>query len=135
MNAEGIFSVDQTSPKYESTEIENKLCYLNSDADLETFKFNDKFVHRETCFDTETGLIKSGSASYSEWKEDIFVEYLNYFVFNATYLPGSVEIKSKFRDSVTILKVEMDKIDLNNYFPTRVNISSKYKRVFAPDEI
>ena len=135
MNAEGIFSVDQTSPKYESTEIENKLCYLNSDADLETFKFNDKFVHRETCFDTETGLIKSGSASYSEWKEDIFVEYLNYFVFHATYLPGSVEIKSKFRDSVTILKVEMDKIDLNNYFPTRVNISSKYKRVFAPDEI
>ena len=135
MNAEGIFSVDQTSPKYESTEIENKLCYLNNDADLETFKFNNRFVHRETCFDKVTGLIKSGSASYSEWKEDIFVEYLNYFVFHATYLPGSVEIKSKFRDSVTILKVEMDKIDLNNYFPTRVNISSKYKRVFAPDEI
>ena len=135
MNAEGIFSVNQTSPKYTSTEIENKLCYVNNDADLETFKFNDRFVHRETCFDKETGLIKTGSASYSEWKEDIFVEYLEYIIFNETYLPGSVGLKSKFRDSVTILKVEMDKIDLNNYFPTRVNISSKYKRVFSPDEI
>ncbi len=135
MNADGIFSVDNTSPKYTSTEIENKLCYVNSDADLETFKFNDRFVHRETCFDRETGLIKTATASYSEWKEDIFVEYLNYIVLKSVYLPESVELKSKFRDSVTILKIEMQKIDLNNYFPTRVNISSKYKRVFSPDEI
>lgn len=135
MNAAGLFSVEQSSPKYTSTEIENKLCYLNSDADLETFKFNDRFVHRETCFDKETGLIKTGTASYSEWKEDIFIEYLDYVVLSAVYLPGSVELKSNFRDYITILKVEMEKIELNNYFPTRVNISSKYKRVFTPDEI
>lgn len=135
MNAAGIFSVEQSSPKYTSTEIDNKLCYINSDADLETFKFNDKFVHRETCFDKETGQIKTGAASYSEWREDIFVEYLDYVILSAVYLPGSVEIRSNFRDSITILKVKMDKIDLNNYFPTRVNISSKYKRVFSPDEI
>lgn len=135
MNAAGLFSVEQSSPKYTSTEIDNKLCYINSDADLETFKFNDRFVHRETCFDKETGQIKTGTASYSEWREDIFVEYLDYVILSAVYLPGSVEIRSNFRDSITILKVKMDKIDLNNYFPTRVNISSKYKRVFSPDEI
>jgi len=60
---------------------------------------------------------------------------LDFVILSAVYLPGSVEIRSNFRDSITILKVEMDKIDLNNNFPTRVNISSKYKRVFSPDEI
>ena len=135
MNADGIFAVDFNDQKYKPVDKENAICYINDDADIEVLKVNNQFVNRETCFDKGTGLINIGSLDYSEWNENILVKYIEYKRVKDNFLPGNIDLQSKYRDTYTILKMELDKMDINTYFPTKVKISSKYKRVFSPDEI
>lgn len=135
INSEGLFSVNFSNPKYKSNDEQNQLCYINEEAELDILKFSNQFIHRETCFDNGTGLVSRGALSYSEWNEDATIYYLQYQNLESVFLPGIIEMESKYRNSTTHLKIELDKIDLNIYFPTRVKISSKYKRVYSADEI
>ena len=135
MNANGIFAVDFNDKKFKYVDKKNSICYVNDDADIEVLKVNNQFVNRETCFDKGTGLINIGSLDYSEWSENILVQYIEYQKVENTFLPGNIDLQSKYRDTSTILKIELGKITLNTFFPAKVKISSKYKRVFSPDEI